>query len=259
VRNPTRSLLTAALLASAAFLLVAVESFRRSPDADFLDRNGGSGGFALVGESDLPIYQDPNAGPGRQELLDTLERHYQSRPGATPADTKAKLDAATALLNQTTILPMRLKAGDDASCLNLYQPGKPRILGVPMSLIARGGFHFADVAGSAKSSPWQLLQSADSDGAIPVFGEANTVQWMLKSGLGKTIEVPDEQSRPVNLRIVGLLQDSVFQSELLMSEANFLKLYPRQEGYSYFLIDAPRGRETEVRDLLNIAFADRGL
>src|SRR5262249_9777937 len=35
--------------------------------------------------------------------------------------------------------------------------------------------------------------------------------------------------------------------------------YPRQEGYSYFLIDAPRGRETEVRDLLNIAFADRGL
>ena len=30
-RNPTRSLLTAALLASAAFLLVAVESFRRQP------------------------------------------------------------------------------------------------------------------------------------------------------------------------------------------------------------------------------------
>src|SRR5262249_96015 len=43
------------------------------------------------------------------------------------------------------------------------------------------------------------------------------------------------------------------------AEANFLKLYPRQEGYSYFLIDAPRGREAEVRDLLNVAFADRGL
>jgi ABC-type antimicrobial peptide transport system permease subunit len=259
VRNPTRSLLTAALLASAAFLLVAVESFRRSPDAEFLAKNGGSGGFALVGESDLPIYQDPNTGPGRQELLDALERHYQSRPGAMPDDTKAKLDTATTLLNQTTIIPMRLKAGDDASCLNLYQPGKPRIVGVPRSLIERGGFHFADVAQSDKAAPWYVLEYAELDGAIPVFGEANTVQWMLKSGLEKTIDIPDEQGQPVKLRTTGLLQDSVFQSELLMSEANFLKLYPRQEGYSYFLIDAPRGHEADVRDLLNLAFADRGL
>jgi ABC-type antimicrobial peptide transport system permease subunit len=278
VRNPTRSLLTAALLASAAFLLVAVESFRRSPDADFLDKNGGSDGFALVGESDLPIYQDPNTGPGRQELLDALERQYQSRPGAMPADTKAKLAAATALLSQTTIVPLRLKAGDDASCLNLYQPGKPRLLGVPRALMVRDGFRFADHrlrhTGYNLSSlsrgitpfsrgndltPWFLLDGQDEDGSIPVFGEANTVQWMLKSGLEKSIEIPDEQGRPVKLLVVGLLQDSVFQSELLMSEANFLKLYPRQEGYSYFLIDAPRGREADVRDLLNIAFADRGL
>jgi hypothetical protein len=34
-RNPTRSLLTAGLLAAAAFLLVAVESFRREPEKDF--------------------------------------------------------------------------------------------------------------------------------------------------------------------------------------------------------------------------------
>src|SRR5262249_15097505 len=44
-RNPMRSLLTAALLAMAAFLLVAVESFRRQPGSEFLDKNGGSGGF----------------------------------------------------------------------------------------------------------------------------------------------------------------------------------------------------------------------
>ena len=44
-RNPGRSLLTASLLASAAFLLVAVESFRRQPDKEFLEKTGGSGGF----------------------------------------------------------------------------------------------------------------------------------------------------------------------------------------------------------------------
>src|SRR5205814_3303501 len=35
-RNPLRSLLTAGLLASAAFLLVAVELFRREPDTNYL-------------------------------------------------------------------------------------------------------------------------------------------------------------------------------------------------------------------------------
>ena len=63
-RNPTRSLLTAALIASAAFLLVAVESFRRSPEADFSDLHGGSGRFALVAETDLPLYRDPASPEG---------------------------------------------------------------------------------------------------------------------------------------------------------------------------------------------------
>src|SRR5262249_41889077 len=37
-RHPTRSLLTAGLLAASAFLIVAVESFRREPDRAFLNR-----------------------------------------------------------------------------------------------------------------------------------------------------------------------------------------------------------------------------
>ena len=62
-RNPTRSLLTAALLASAAFLLVAVESFRRQPGTEFLDKNGGSGGFNLIAEADVPLYQSFEPAP----------------------------------------------------------------------------------------------------------------------------------------------------------------------------------------------------
>src|SRR5262249_22762925 len=106
------------------------------------------------------------------------------------------------------------------------------------------------------SNPWLLLnETAD---AIPVFGEANTVQWILHKGLGQELEVPDERGQPVRLRIVGLLQDSVFQSELLMSEANFLKLYPRQEGYGFFLIDAKPEHASEVRSLLETELANHG-
>src|SRR5207248_10842044 len=63
-----------------SFLLVAVESFRRSPEADFLSKTGGSGGFALIAETDLPLYRDPNSREGRQDILDALEKVYQRDP-----------------------------------------------------------------------------------------------------------------------------------------------------------------------------------
>ena len=43
----------------------------------------------------------------------------------------------------------------------------------------------------------------------------------------------------MRLRLVGVLQRSIFQSELLISEANFKKYFPSQSGYAYFLIQTP--------------------
>ncbi|MCI0458066.1 MAG: FtsX-like permease family protein [Gemmataceae bacterium] len=240
-RHPLRSLLTAGLLAAATFLVVAVESFHREPGRDFLDLHSGSGGFMLLAEADLPLFQDLNVPSGREAL--NFPEGIQD------------------LLQGVHVFALRLRAGDDASCLNLYQPRRPRLLGVPDQLVQRGGFHFHALDRSLPGGhvlPWMLLYAPQPDGAIPVFGEANTVQWMLKSGLGQVLEVPNERGEPVRLRIVGLLKDSIFQSELLMSEANFLKLYPRQEGYQFFLIAAPPERMDQVRTLLETTLADHG-
>src|SRR5207302_8459288 len=105
---------------------------------------------------------------------------------------------------------------------------------VPRARRERGGFRFAATEARArgeKENPWLLLRGRRAHGAVPVFGEANTVTWVLKQSLGAELTVPDDHGKPVRLRIVGLLEDSVFQSELIMAEANFLDLYPRQEGY----------------------------
>jgi hypothetical protein len=254
-RNPLRSILTAGLLASAAFLLVAVESFRRTSGADFLNKNAGSGGFALLAESDVPLFQDLQSDQGRQEILDALQRDLQQQG----QDPRAKLEEARAELQGLQIHPFRVRGGDDASCLNLYQPRRPRLLGVPASLIERGGFQFAATEAQTddeRANPWKLLDR--QSGAIPVFGEANTVTWMLKSKLGGELEMPNERGEMVKLRIVGLLQDSVFQSGLLMSEGHFLKLYPAQEGYNFFLIDTGGQPPPAVKGLLETALADRG-
>src|SRR6185369_4700646 len=106
-RNVGRSVATIALMASASFLIVAVRAFRMSPT------DQGVGGFDLVAESSQPIYENLNSAAGRKDLL---------------ADKAEELAG-------TTILSLRLKPGDDASCRNLYQPSQPRVLGVTPQMI----------------------------------------------------------------------------------------------------------------------------
>jgi ABC-type antimicrobial peptide transport system permease subunit len=51
----------------------------------------------------------------------------------------------------------------------------------------------------------------------------------------------------LRLRIVGALTDSIFQSELLMSDKNFVRLFPNEQGYRFFLLDdAPESSATAI-------------
>src|SRR5262249_19537999 len=53
-----------------------------------------------------------------------------------------------------------------------------------------------------------------------------------------------------------LLSNSVFQSGLLVSEADFKRLYPNQQGYSSFLIATHDVPLQEARTVLETALAD---
>jgi ABC-type antimicrobial peptide transport system permease subunit len=254
-RHPVRSLLTAGLLASAAFLLVAVEAFRRSADTALAGDHSPSGGFSLIAESDLPVLQDLGSDAGRAEARSKLvDFHLQVLGARRRAEAERLADDDLALLARTAIIPLRVRAGDDASCLNLYQPRRPRVFGVPADLIKRDGFTFAD---APSGNAWQVLNRSDEPFAA--IGEQNTVVWMLKSGRGKTLEVPDEKGIERKLRVEALLHDSVFQSGLLISEENFLKLYPNHAGYNFFLVAPPPGKDAQVEKALQAALADRGL
>ncbi len=260
-RYPLRSLLTAGLLAAAAFLLVAVESFRREPTKRYLDKDSGSGGFVFLAEADLPVFSDLNSAQGRAELLDRVNQLYEKEPLLVRQRKRAE---AQHLLEETRFYAFRVKAGDDASCLNLYQPRKPRVLGVPESILSRGGFAFAGTEArnnEEKAHPWQILAEpplrVGERDIVPVFGEKNSVQWILHKDLGGKL-YEDPGAEPATLQIRGLLQDSVFQSSLLLSEANFLRLYPEQQGYRFFLIETTPGHAEEVRKLLQAVLSERG-
>jgi ABC-type antimicrobial peptide transport system permease subunit len=60
------------------------------------------------------------------------------------------------------------------------------------------------------------------------------------------------------LRIVAALRDSIFQRELLMSQANFLRLFPEQQGYQFMLVESPPAQAAEVAARIEDALGDFG-
>ena len=66
-----------------------------------------------------------------------------------------KADTATA---EATVFPCRVKPGDDATCLNLYLPRQPRILGLPNGFIDVAASPGPTSPDDAKANPWTVLE-----------------------------------------------------------------------------------------------------
>lgn len=242
-RHPGRSMLCAALVGCACFVIVAVGANRHveRERGTAPQEESGTGGFTLVAESDIPLHHNLNSQEGRFEL------------GVSESDSNA--------VASTQIFPFRLLPGEDASCLNLYRPQKPRILGATQDFVEQGGFRFQGTT-AAKENPWELLEAELEPGVIPAIGDYNSVQWILHLGLGDELSVQDESGGILRLRLVGVLQRSIFQSELLISEANFKKYFPTESGYAYFLIQTPATLTENVERIghtLESALEDYGL
>ena len=235
--SPGRSILSAAMVACACFVIVAAAANRHDFRAEGTGLGSGAGGYSLVAQSDVPLYQDLGSRDGRFEL-------------GLPA-------AADEALDGLEVTAFRLLPGDDASCLNLYRPKRPRVLGVPRQQIERGGFTFSAVAGDA-GDPWALLEEEIGPGVIPAFGDANSVQWILHLGLGEDVVLEDEYGREVRLRLVGLLQKSLFQSDILISEEAFLRHFPGRGGHRVFLIDTGAAVPEDVASLLENGLSSFG-
>jgi len=239
-RNPGRSTLTIGLVASASFLIVSVSAFHMDLSEQTPNRKSGNGGFALVAETDQPVYHNLNTKEGRSELGFSSE---ESR-----------------LLEGTRTYALRVKSGDDATCLNLYKPREPRILGVPQELVARGGFvvtAWTDLTQAEAENPWLLLErdlGQDEDGVslVPVFCDAATATYLLHlTRRHPTLDVATDRGQSVRLKVVGVFPRSIFQGDLLTSEQSLLEHFPDTSGYRFFLIETRPERTEEVRRALD--------
>jgi len=241
VRNATRrrkrSLATVGLLASGSFMILAVGVFRLDSEIDAARRSSGTGGFALIGEATYPVVHDLNSAEGREFFgLDTND------------------------FAGTAIVPLRVRDGEDASCLNLNRAQKPRLLGVqPELLDQRNAFTFAAVAkGLPTDHPWLLL-SRSGEGEVPAIGDQASIQWALGKKVGDTLDYTDERGQVFKIRLVASVANSILQGNLLIGEDEFRARFTHEEGYRMFLIDAPSNRVGKISAALSRALQDLGL
>ncbi len=236
LRNATRrrgrSLAGAGLIAAGLFIVAAVVGFAPSLPSDYAQRDSGTGGFALIGQTTLPITVDLNTAAGRDRFA--LEED-ELPPGS--------------------VVPMRVSDGDDASCLNLNQTARPRVLGVDASL-----FKKRDAFTLSTDDGWAALDRSHDDGSIPALADANTAQWALHLAVGEVMTIERPGGEPIRLRLVGTIENSILQGGLVISEASFRAAFPAVEGYRLFLLDGIEPSELEERGaVLSGVMEDVGL
>lgn len=232
-RRRGRSLAVGILVAGGCFMVISVACMKEDPTATALRRSSGTGGFRVYAESALPLKIDD----------------FTERDGA-------KIFKGFDF--DGSVVPMKLRDGDDSSCLNLNRAQVPRIIGVEPFVMQNIGA-FID-----KVDAWQHLLDYRDEDTIPVLaGDGDTKMWGLgiDPGKGDVLLQADGGTRQKPLRVVGSLpmRLSVFQGALLMSMDNFNRLYPEEEGYRVFLLDTRNHNGDKLAATLMSRFRHYGM
>ncbi len=181
--------------------------------------------YSFVAESSLPIHYDLNTNEGRMKL------------GFSTEDSTK--------LSESEIFSFRVLPGEDISCLNLYKPEKPQILGAPTGML--------------NNDPWNYLKQMNfTNQTIPAIGDNNSLKWILQHTPHEDFIVNDETGKQLYLRIK-TIENSLYQSQLIISDTNFLKFFPSVSGYQFFLIKTPETYRIETAQILEKTLTEFGL
>ncbi|MDE0323685.1 MAG: FtsX-like permease family protein [Candidatus Poribacteria bacterium] len=215
-RQPGRSTTCVTTISIACCIIVAVGANRHDapPKTE----------YAFVAESALPLHHSLNTQDGRFEL--------------------GFSESASELLSASEIIPFRVLPGEDVSCLNLYQPQKPQILGASDAML--------------DEFPWRKLKREVSKvGRVLAIGDEKSLRWILHHDPGEDFLVQDEFGQVLRLELETVV-NSLFQSQLIISESNFTKYFPSQSGYQFFLIKTPPALRDETAQILEKTLGDYG-
>ena len=236
-RRQTMAVLT--LLALGTFSVIITGANRKTYHGAGPDRSSGTGGFLFWAETLLPIRYDLNSSPG----------------------IKAYSLGDEALLKPLHYVHLTRRDGDDASCLNLNQVSQPALLGVPQHYFDRvGAFSFTSLHPTANHEhPWKSLEKELAPGVIPGFADQTVITWGLGRKNGDTLFYRAESGKTLKIRLVGGLENSIFQGNILVSDSLLRLFYPSAGGSQVLLIEAPSASGDTIARRLEMLFRDEGM
>ena len=208
-RRAGRSLVTVGSMAAGTFLVVSTGAFRKAADTPSEEWQSGTGGFSYWGESASPIYDDLN----EEEAMNLF-------------------DLNESLLSNAEVVPLRLREGDDASCLNLNKALRPKIYGIKPSDFD-GRFEFTE-------GNWSSLYISSQVDVVPALVDQNTLTWALKRSIGERLQFMDGEGRAFEIEIVGAFKGTMLQGALFIKEEDFLQKFRQQGGYRSFMISGKK-------------------
>ncbi len=206
------------LLAAGFFLTVGMLAMKHDPAAESERSSSGSGGFQCM-------------------VFSTFGRN---REGG--------VELARRVTGSDSVVPVRVREGDEAGCMNMSVPQVPRLYGLPIdAMAAMRAFEPEDGGGV-----WSVLRDRPEEGVIPALASDQAMlQYSLKmkAGVvdGDEIAYRGADGEIWRIRIVGVLpvRVSILQGALLLNEADFVGMFPG-EGYRMWLCDyAPYLLRTE--------------
>ena len=230
-RNPSRSFLVVVLFAIGTFIIISTGVHRRDLFSGAMEKSSGTGGFLFFAESTIPVLHDLNEDEVRFEY--GLEGAY-------------------------SLAQMRAYQGDDASCLNLNQTSSPRILGLEAADL-EGRFAFVSQTEALDGAqPWRSLDRKLTDNTIPAIADQTVIQWGLGLSVGDTLHYLAENGLELKLKLIGGLENSIFQGSVLISEENYLRYFPSSSGSNVFLVEGQAEDKTQIREELQNSLRDHG-
>jgi len=235
-RNRMRSITFIGLMATGLFVVFTVGANRKSSLPNAEKRSSGTGGFAFLGESTMPVLENLNSEKGK--LAYGLESVGDS----------------------VQFVQFRVKEGDDASCLNLNRISQPQVIGVdPQQLIHRDAFIFAQSVIETDSEKWSILNRELSKDVIPGVADLTVIIWGLGMNMGDTLTYVDEKGNHFKIKLMAGLANSILQGNVVISERHFLERYPSISGYRLMLMDAPVSERETLLEVIPRTMQDEGL
>lgn len=210
--NRKKTILLISFLSIGIFLVLSTGLNRKDLTTNADHVSSGTGGYNYFAETSLPVLVDLNSEEGQFEF--GLE------------DKKFEF------------IQFRTLSGDDASCLNLNRVSRPRLLGFdPADFDRRQAFTFATRTTELNTNHlWLSLNETFNDGTIPAIADQTVIKWGLGKSVGDTLIYKNEMGDQVVLKLIGGLANSVFQGNVIISEANFINHFPSVSGSQVFLV-----------------------